>query len=141
MSLPACLPVRRSGADLRRRPLALISLISGLSSGAFDRLWSVKILTFDFPAVFGTSDPAFWFTVLALIGTLLSLVSSVALNKPSPERVSAAHPNDVLALLAGLQVVAPCSVTSGWRWRGCGSPRSPAPSPAGGPGRPVSRRS
>ena len=53
------------------RTLVLISLISGLSSEAFDRLWSVKLLTFDFPTAFGTSDPAFWFTVFALIGTVL----------------------------------------------------------------------
>ncbi|MEV5967349.1 MFS transporter [Kribbella sp. NPDC051952] len=95
-------------AVARRRPvvrtLVLISLISGLSSEAFDRLWSVKILHFDFPTVFGTSDPAFWFTVLALIGTLLSLVSSLALNRFSPERVSATHPNGVLAVLAAVQV-------------------------------------
>jgi MFS family permease len=86
------------------RMLVLISLISGLSSEAFDRLWSVKILEFDFPTAFGTSDPAFWFTVLALVGTLLSLITSVTLNKLSPERLSATHPNGVLALLALLQV-------------------------------------
>ena len=95
-------------AVARRRPvvrtLVLISLISGLSSEAFDRLWSVKILDFSFPTVFGTADPAFWFTVLALVGTLLSLICSLALNRLSPERVSAAHPNGVLAFLAVLQV-------------------------------------
>ncbi|MGW6282593.1 MFS transporter [Kribbella sp. NPDC055071] len=94
----------------RRRPvvrtLVLISLISGLSSEAFDRLWSVKILHFDFPTVFGTSDPAFWFTVLALIGTLLSLIGSLVVNRLSPERLTATHPNGVLALLAAVQVVA-----------------------------------
>jgi MFS family permease len=97
-------------AVARRRPvvrsLVLISLISGLSSEAFDRLWSVKILHFSFPTVFGTSNPAFWFTMLALAGTLLSLVSSLALNRLSPERVSVAHPNGVLALLAALEVSA-----------------------------------
>jgi MFS family permease len=86
------------------RTLVVISLISGLSSEAFDRLWSVKLLTFDFPTAFGTSDPAFWFTVFALIGTLLSLIASLVLNKVSPERVSAAHPNGVLAVLALFQV-------------------------------------
>jgi MFS transporter, DHA3 family, tetracycline resistance protein len=95
-------------AAARRRPvvrtLVLISLISGLSSEAFDRLWSVKILDFSFPTVFGTSNPAFWFTVLALVGTLLSLICSLALNRLSPERVSAVHPNGVLALLALLEV-------------------------------------
>jgi heme O synthase-like polyprenyltransferase len=71
------------------RTLVLISLISGLSSEAFDRLWTVKILEFDFPELFGTSDPAFWFTVLALIGTLLSLAASLVVNKVTPERLDA----------------------------------------------------
>jgi DHA3 family tetracycline resistance protein-like MFS transporter len=92
----------------RRRPvvrtLVLISLISGLSSEAFDRLWTVKVLNFGFPTAFGTSDPAFWFTVFALVGTLLSLIASLVLNKVSPERVSAAHPNGVLAVLSLFQV-------------------------------------
>jgi MFS family permease len=96
-------------AVARRRPvvrmLVLISLISGLSSEAFDRLWSVKILTFSFPTVFGTSDPAFWFTVLALAGTLLSLGTSLTLNRLSPDRLSAAHPTGILAVLALLQIV------------------------------------
>ncbi|TCO45053.1 MFS transporter [Kribbella antiqua] len=97
-------------AVARRRPvvrtLVLISLISGLSSEAFDRLWSVKILHFSFPAVFGTSDPAFWFTVLALVGTLLALVTSVVLNRLSPERLSATHPNGVLAVLSLVELSA-----------------------------------
>ncbi|HET6741745.1 MAG TPA: MFS transporter, partial [Kribbella sp.] len=100
----------KSGLDAaRRRPvvrtLVIISLIAGLSSEAFDRLWSVKILTFTFPTVFGTSDPAFWFTVLALAGTLLSLAASLTLDRLSPERLSAAHPNGILATFALLQVV------------------------------------
>ena len=93
----------------RRRPvvrtLVVVSLIGGLSSEAFDRLWSVKMLTFTFPTVFGTSDPAFWFTVLALIGTLLSLGTSVTLGRLSPERLSAAHPTGILAMFALLQIV------------------------------------
>ncbi|MFB6718653.1 MFS transporter [Kribbella sp. NPDC056345] len=96
-------------AVARKRPvvrsLVLISLIAGLSSEAFDRLWQVKILGFQFPTVFGTSDPAFWFTVLGLVGTLLTLISSLILNKLSPERLTATHPNGVLALLALLQVI------------------------------------
>jgi len=93
----------------RRRPvvrtLVVISLIAGLSSEAFDRLWSVKVLTFTFPTVFGTSDPAFWFTVLALVGTVLSLLTSLTLNRLSPARLSAAHPTGILATLAFLQMV------------------------------------
>jgi DHA3 family tetracycline resistance protein-like MFS transporter len=96
-------------ATARRRPvvryLTLISLISGLSSEAFDRLWSVKILNdFTFPTVFGTSEPAVWFTLFSLIGTLLSLATSLVVNKVSPERMSALHPNGLLALLSLLQV-------------------------------------
>lgn len=87
------------------RSLALISLISGLSSEAFDRLWTVKILNdFTFPTVFGTSDPAVWFTVFALIGTMLSLATSLVVNKVSPERMTASHPNGLLALLSLFQV-------------------------------------
>ncbi|HEY0620080.1 MAG TPA: MFS transporter [Kribbella sp.] len=96
-------------AVARQRPvvrtLVLISLISGLSSEAFDRLWSVKILSdFSFPELFGTSDPAVWFTVLALAGTFLSLGASLVVNKVSPERVNALHPNRLLALFGALQV-------------------------------------
>ncbi|HZX02865.1 MFS transporter [Kribbella sp.] len=100
----------RSGLDAaRRRPvvrtLVVISLIAGLASEAFDRLWSVKLLTFDFPAVFGTSDPAVWFTALALAGTLLSLCASLLLNRFSAERLQVAHPTRILATLAGLDVL------------------------------------
>jgi MFS family permease len=96
-------------ATARRRPvvryLALISLISGLSSEAFDRLWSLKIINdFTFPTVFGTSDPAIWFTIFALVGTLLSLATSLVVNKVSPERMTALHPNGLLALLSLFQV-------------------------------------
>ncbi|TWD82843.1 DHA3 family tetracycline resistance protein-like MFS transporter [Kribbella amoyensis] len=87
------------------RSLVLISLISGLSSEAFDRLWTVKVLEFRFPEVFGTSDPAFWFTVLALIGTFLALAASLVVNRVSAARVNNLHPNGLLAFLAGLQVV------------------------------------
>ncbi|WP_350277600.1 MFS transporter [Kribbella sp. HUAS MG21] len=91
----------------RRRPvvrtLVIISLIGGLSSEAFDRLWSVKILEFTFPDVFGTSDPAFWFTAFALTGTLLALGASLVLNRFSPERLQASHPSGILATLALLQ--------------------------------------
>ncbi|WP_432948328.1 MFS transporter [Kribbella sp. CA-253562] len=82
------------------RIMVLISLIGGLSSEAFDRLWTVHVLDHSFPDWFGTTDPAFWFTVLALVGTLLSLIGSLVVNRVSPERVNALHPNGLLALLA-----------------------------------------
>ncbi|TDW94693.1 DHA3 family tetracycline resistance protein-like MFS transporter [Kribbella pratensis] len=93
----------------RRRPvvrtLVVISLIAGLSSEAFDRLWSVQLLTFSFPTVFGTSDPALWFTALALAGTALSLAASLLLNRFSAERLQASHPTGILATLASLDVL------------------------------------
>ncbi|RZT27274.1 DHA3 family tetracycline resistance protein-like MFS transporter [Kribbella sp. VKM Ac-2569] len=96
-------------AVARRRPvvrtLVVISLIAGLSSEAFDRLWSVRLLTFSFPTVFGTSDPALWFTLLALAGTALSLGASLLLNRFSAERLQASHPTGILATLAALDVL------------------------------------
>jgi hypothetical protein len=93
----------------RRRPVVrnffLITIIVGLSSEAFDRLWTVRILNdFRLPTLFGTSDPAVWFTVFALVGTLLSLATSVVVNKVSADRVNALHPNGLLALLSLIQV-------------------------------------
>ncbi|GAA1596034.1 tetracycline efflux MFS transporter TetA(P) [Kribbella hippodromi] len=100
----------RSGLHAaRRRPvvrtLVIISLVAGLSSEAFDRLWSVKLLTFTFPTVFGTSDPAVWFTIFALAGTLLSLGTSLTLTRFVPGLLKSSHPTGVLATLALLQVV------------------------------------
>jgi DHA3 family tetracycline resistance protein-like MFS transporter len=100
----------KEGIDTaRKRPvvrtLVIISLIAGLSSEAFDRLWTVKVLTFTFPTVLGTSDPALWFTALALAGTILSLGTSLVLNRFSAERVQASHPTGILATLAVVQVV------------------------------------
>jgi DHA3 family tetracycline resistance protein-like MFS transporter len=96
-------------AVARRRPvvrtLVLISLISGLSSEAFDRLWSVKILAdFSFPDLLGTTDPAVWFAVFALVGTLLSLGASLVVNKVSADRVNSLHPNGLLAVLTLFQI-------------------------------------
>jgi hypothetical protein len=83
----------------------LISLISGLSSEAFDRLWSVKVLSdFHFPDLLGTTDPAVWFAVFAVIGTFLALGASLVVNKVSAERVNALHPNGLLALLSLFQL-------------------------------------
>lgn len=88
------------------RSFLLISLIVGLSSEAFDRLWTVRILQdFNFPDFLGTDSPVVWFTALSLIGTLVALASSLVVNKVSPARVNALHPRGLLALLATLQVL------------------------------------
>ncbi len=94
----------------RRRPLVrwffVISLMTGLSSEAFDRLWTVRILDdFRLPDVFGTTNPAVWFTVFALIGLALSLVTSLLINHVSADRANSLHPNGLLALLGAVQVL------------------------------------
>lgn len=88
------------------RSFLLISLIVGLSSEAFDRLWTVRILRdFELPTVSGTADPAVWFTVFALISTTLALTTSLAVNHLSADRLHALHPNALLASLTVLQVL------------------------------------
>lgn len=94
----------------RRRPVVrsffLISVLVGLSSEAFDRLWTVRILNdIGLPNVFGLTSPAVWFAAFALVSTVLSLATSLVVNKVSPERVNALHPNGLLALLTVLQVL------------------------------------
>lgn len=96
-------------AVARKRPVVrsflIISLFVGLSSEAFDRLWTVRIVNdFTLPRV-GTSDPAVWFTVFALISTTLALVTSVVINRVSLEQVNNLHPNRLLAFLVLVQIV------------------------------------
>ena len=116
-------------AVARRRPvvrmLVLISLIAGLASEAFDRLWSVRILSdFSFPDLLGTTDPAIWFAAFSLVGTLLALAASLVVNKVSPERVNSLHPNGLLALLSLFQLGGVVGFTLAghfWlAWRRCG---------------------
>lgn len=93
----------------RRRPVVryffLISIFAGLSSEAFDRLWTLRILNdIGLPTVFGQGSTAIWFSVFALISTVISLATSLVVNKVSAERVNSIHPNGLLAFLTILQV-------------------------------------
>jgi DHA3 family tetracycline resistance protein-like MFS transporter len=83
----------------------LISVFVGLSSEAFDRLWTVRVLhDFTLPTLLGSDGTAVWFAVFALISTVLSLAASLVVHRVSPERVNALHPNGLLALLTLLQL-------------------------------------
>lgn len=94
--------VRRRGVV---RSFFVVSLVVGLSSEAFDRLWTVRILRdFRLPDFLGTDSPVVWFTIFGLVGTAVSLISSLVVNKVSPARVNSLHPNGILALLAAVQV-------------------------------------
>ncbi len=100
-----------AGLDVaRRRSLVrvflLVSLLVGLASEAFDRLWRVRILDgFAMPALFG-GDEAIAFTVFALIGTSLSLLASLAASRWLSPRLVAERPGLPVAVAALLQVVA-----------------------------------
>ncbi len=102
----------------RRRPvvrtIALVSLVVGLASEAFDRLWTVRLLaSFTLPDVAGLDGQVVWFTAFALAGTLVSLVVSLVVNRAAPRLVGAEHPNWLLASLVGLQVLFVVAVALG----------------------------
>jgi len=87
------------------RVFLLVSLLVGLASEVFDRLWRVRVLdTFAMPALFG-GDEAIAFTVFALIGTLVSLAASLASGRWLPRRVIDTNPGLPVALSALVQVV------------------------------------
>jgi DHA3 family tetracycline resistance protein-like MFS transporter len=102
----------RSGlGQVRRRPLVrwffIISLLFGLSSEAIDRLWTARILdSFTLPSVFGIADPALWFAIFAMIGSLISMISSLVVNRVAPGLVTGARPGVVLAVLVVVQSAA-----------------------------------
>ncbi|MEO7058709.1 MAG: MFS transporter, partial [Lapillicoccus sp.] len=102
----------------RRRPVVraffLVSLVTGLSSEAFDRLWSVRVLEdFRLPDVLGLSGPVVWFTIFALVGTTVSLVVSLLVNRYARTLVGAPHPNRLLAVLVALQALSVVAVALG----------------------------
>ena len=96
---------------VRRRPLVrwffVISLLFGLSSEAIDRLWTARVLeAFTLPAVFGIADPALWFAVFAMVGSLISVISSLVVNRIAPGLVTGVRPGLVLAVLTVVQTAA-----------------------------------
>ena len=88
------------------RVFLLVSLLVGLASEVFDRLWRVRVLdTFAMPAIFG-GDEAIAFAVFALIGTVVSLAASLASGRWLPRRVVDTDPGLPVAIAALVQVVA-----------------------------------
>ncbi|HEV2067230.1 MAG TPA: MFS transporter [Thermomicrobiales bacterium] len=120
----------RDGFGLARRrvvvrSLLLITFVIGLASEAFDRLWTVHILdNHRFPALFGggSDSPALWFAIIALAGTVISLVVSELVKRVSPRAIDQLHPNRLLAFLSGLQVLGLVFfVLAGSLWMALGS--------------------
>lgn len=86
--------------------LVAVALFVGLSSEAFDRLWTDRILTdFALPPVFGLDPDVMWFTGFALVGTLISLGVSLTVNRVSKRAMNQDHPNRLLGGLMGVQVL------------------------------------
>ncbi|HET7801796.1 MAG TPA: MFS transporter, partial [Humibacillus xanthopallidus] len=82
------------------RVFLLVSVLAGLASEVFDRLWQVRVLdSFAMPEVFG-GDEAIAFTVFALIGTVVSLLASLASGRWLPRHVIDAHPGLPVAIAA-----------------------------------------
>ncbi|MEO7448435.1 MAG: MFS transporter [Humibacillus sp.] len=92
------------------RVFLLVSLLVGLASEVFDRLWRVRVLeSFAMPSAFG-GDEAIAFTVFALVGTVVSLIASLASGRWLPRHVVDTHPGLPVALAATVQVVAVAGV-------------------------------
>lgn len=105
--LSAALQLAREGiSGAARRPLVrallLVTVINGLSSEAFDRLWTLHILSFPLPHLPNRLGIEVWFTLFALISSAISLTSSLIATRIANLHLQAAHPN---VLLAGLVVV------------------------------------
>jgi DHA3 family tetracycline resistance protein-like MFS transporter len=88
------------------RVFLLVSALTGLASEVFDRLWQVRVLdSFDMPEVFG-GDEAIAFTAFALVGTVVSLLASLASGRWLPRHVVDGHPGLPVAAAAAAQVIA-----------------------------------
>lgn len=102
--------VREGLAVAARRPLVrallLVTLIGGISSEAFDRLWTLRILDgFTLPTLPGGLGEEAWFTAIVLISSLISLTASLLATRFAARPLHAAHPNRLLAGLVVVQVV------------------------------------
>ena len=86
--------------------LIVVAVLTGLSSEVFDRLWTARVVeAFTLPEVGGLGDPATWFTGFRLLGTLLALTVSLAVNRWARGLVSSDHPTRLLAVLTLVQAV------------------------------------
>lgn len=98
----------RAGVRLARsrrvvRALMLVSLISGLSSEAFDRLWVVHVLDSGLPDVVGE---VVWFAAIGLAGTGISLLVSLVVNRVFKKALTGLHPTRLLSVLTVVEVLA-----------------------------------
>lgn len=102
--------IARTGLQAARKPgvvraFLLIGLLAGLTSEVFDRLWVDRLVNdFSLPNWFGDDSLALWFTLFALIASIIGLLASLLANRLAKVAVNAEHPTQVMALLSVLQV-------------------------------------
>jgi DHA3 family tetracycline resistance protein-like MFS transporter len=87
--------------------IILISLVVGLASEAWDRLYVPSAIDrFEFPRLSGVGGPAVWFGLSAAIGMLLGLAATEMFRRRFPGALSGGVPARLLALCSALHVVA-----------------------------------
>jgi MFS family permease len=102
----------REGVGLaRRRPvvgrLFAVSLVTGLASEGFDRLWTVHVLrNLDRPSAFGMDNVALWFGAISLAWTVIGLASSEIARRLQPESLRSGAPVRLLIAMASIKVLA-----------------------------------
>jgi len=110
-SLAGMLSTTRVGLRLARttrvvRSLLVISLLAGLASEVFDRLWQLQVIDeYPLPSIRGADNPAVWFAGVALVGIVVSLAASLLVNRFGAAHLASAHPGVLLAVLAALEVL------------------------------------
>ena len=96
------------------RGLLLVTVLAGLASEAFDRLWLVRILEeFPLPPLFGADNVGLWFAGFSLVGSVVALVASLLVNRRGAAGITTRHPGRVLAALAALHVLCVLAVALG----------------------------
>lgn len=97
-------------AIARRRPVVraflVIGLLTGMSSEAVDRLWTVRVVEELQPSSPGQGGTVLLFAAITLAGTLIALGASLAVNAMAPTSLQDAHPRRVLAALVLVEVLA-----------------------------------
>ena len=103
--------IARTAARAARRPgvvrsLLVIGVLVGLTSEVFDRLWVDRVVNaFGLPDWFGADNLAIWFTLFALVASLIGLLASLLANRLLPRVINAEHPTRVLAVLSVAEVL------------------------------------
>jgi len=92
----------------RDRPILLtllgVSLVAGLASEVFDRLWQVYLLqTFVFPRL-GRLEPVVWFGIISMVGMALGLAGTEIARRRGVESISGQTAARLLLVLSALRI-------------------------------------